>query len=70
MAEVLQKLSVKRFSATSCNSLGTPKEQGIDIEEDLLSPDITRQPAAAARSARRNRRLAIPTLCRTMSPPW
>ena len=27
MAEVLQKLSVKRFSATSCNRLGTPGER-------------------------------------------
>lgn len=26
MAKVLQKLSVKRFSATSCNRLGTPGE--------------------------------------------
>ena len=27
MAEVLQKLFVKRFSAMSCNRLGTLKEQ-------------------------------------------
>jgi len=26
LAEVLQKLSVKRFTATSCNGLGTPGE--------------------------------------------
>ena len=28
MAEVLQKLSVKRFTATSCNRPGTPREHG------------------------------------------
>jgi hypothetical protein len=32
LAEVLQKLSVKRFTATSCNGLGTPGE-GVRAEE-------------------------------------
>ena len=34
LAKVLQKLSVKRFSATSCNRLGTPGE-GIRIGEAI-----------------------------------
>jgi hypothetical protein len=29
MAEVSQKLSVKRFSATSCNKLETPRERRL-----------------------------------------
>ena len=34
MAEVLQKLSVKRFTATSCNRPGTPRE-GMRIGEAM-----------------------------------
>ena len=31
MVEVLQKLSVKRFTATSCNRPGTPREPARDL---------------------------------------
>src|ERR1019366_6735807 len=33
LAEVLQKLSVKRFTATSCNGLRTPGEQSGDYQQ-------------------------------------
>ena len=39
MAEVLQKLSVKRFTATSCNGLRTPGEaarHGISALDALI----------------------------------
>src|SRR6266436_5615897 len=38
LAKVLQKLSVKRFSATSCNRLGTPGE-GLRISEAIRLDD-------------------------------
>ena len=46
MAEVLQKLSVKRFSATSCNRLGTPREAW-----ETALPPVRGQPAERFRLA-------------------